>query len=57
MGRNFAGVVIFASLATILPAVADADDGVIRSAKSGPWSAAATWDGGKVPAPGRRCMC
>jgi hypothetical protein len=26
----------------------------VRSAKSGPWSAAATWEGGKVPAAGAR---
>ena len=29
---------------------------VIRSAGSGPWSAAATWDGGKVPATGDRVL-
>ena len=29
---------------------------VIRSAKSGPWSAAATWEGGKVPAAGARVL-
>lgn len=28
--------------------------GVVRSAKSGPWSAAATWDGGKVPTAGHK---
>src|SRR5262249_20208795 len=28
--------------------------GVVRSAQSGPWSAAATWEGGKVPTAGRR---
>src|SRR5262249_33496472 len=28
--------------------------GLIRSAKSGPWSAAATWEGGKVPGAGAR---
>lgn len=33
---------------------ADAPAGLIRSAKSGPWSAAATWEGGKVPAAGAR---
>src|SRR5262245_35578453 len=27
---------------------------LIRSARSGPWSAPATWDGGKVPATGSR---
>jgi hypothetical protein len=28
--------------------------GLIRSSRSGPWSAAATWEGGKVPAAGAR---
>src|SRR5215471_11203659 len=27
---------------------------LLRSAKSGPWSASATWEGGKVPAAGAR---
>ena len=31
-----------------------ADSGIVRSAKSGPWSAAETWEGGKVPAAGAR---
>src|ERR1051326_8200691 len=29
---------------------------VIRSARSGPWSAAATWEGGTVPAAGARVL-
>src|SRR5262245_53406797 len=29
---------------------------VIRSARSGPWSAPATWEGGKVPAAGARVL-
>jgi hypothetical protein len=29
---------------------------VIRSAKSGPWLAPGTWEGGKVPAAGARVM-
>src|SRR5262249_49319979 len=37
------------------PALA-ADPPVIRSAKSGPWSAAATWDGGTVPGAGARVL-
>jgi hypothetical protein len=36
------------------PAVAADPPAVIRSAKSGPWSAPATWEGGKVPAAGAR---
>jgi hypothetical protein len=36
-------------------AAADAPQrGLLRSARSGPWSAAATWEGGKVPAAGAR---
>src|SRR5689334_3237843 len=27
---------------------------LIRSAQNGPWSAAATWEGGRVPGPGAR---
>jgi hypothetical protein len=30
------------------------DHGLIRSRQSGPWSAPATWQGGKVPGPGAR---
>src|SRR5947209_3698964 len=30
--------------------------GVVRSAKSGPWSAAATWEGGTVPGAGARVL-
>ena len=33
---------------------AKAAPAIIRSAKSGPWSAAATWEGGKIPGPGAR---
>lgn len=31
-------------------------DGVIRTAASGPWSAAATWEGGKVPSAGAKVL-
>ncbi|HEX5105594.1 MAG TPA: G8 domain-containing protein [Pirellulaceae bacterium] len=54
MGRMPACFLVFASLAAFLPAASGADDGVIRSAKNGPWSAAETWAGGKVPAAGAR---
>src|SRR5947209_2061623 len=39
-----------------LHAAADAPEGprLIRSARSGPWSAPATWEGGKVPPAGSR---
>lgn len=30
--------------------------GVIRSGQSGPWSASATWEGGKVPGAGARVL-
>src|SRR5262249_34249225 len=33
-----------------------ADPTGIRSARSGPWSAPATWEGGKVPAAGARVL-
>lgn len=35
-------------------AVASASDNLIRSSSSGKWSAAATWEGGKVPGAGAR---
>jgi len=35
---------------------ADSLPPVIRSAGSGPWSAGATWDGGKIPAAGARVL-
>src|SRR4051794_30493705 len=40
------------ALALFLAASAPAAEpaGLVRSAKSGPWSDAATWEGGKVPA-------
>src|SRR5262249_31450715 len=46
---------VLALLLLIIP-TARAQDGpsVLRSAKSGPWSAPATWDGGKVPGSGAR---
>src|SRR4051794_28704529 len=47
-------VLIVLAACCIGPA-AFADD-VIRSAKSGPWSVAATWEGGKVPGEGARVL-
>jgi G8 domain len=42
----------------LLATCAQAADGpaVIRSAKSGPWSAGATWEGGQVPGAGARVL-
>src|SRR5262249_10898070 len=43
-------------LAASLPASAGAAHDVVRSARSGPWSAKATWEGGKVPAAGVKVL-
>jgi hypothetical protein len=42
------------TVATSRPAKLYAADSLIRSAHSGPWSAPATWEGGKVPGAGDR---
>ncbi len=44
---------VFAVLVALVPATV-AQDKLVRSAKSGPWSAPATWEAGKVPAAGAR---
>lgn len=41
--------------ASFVPVASAADD-VIRSAKSGPWSAASTWAGNAVPGPGAKVL-
>lgn len=46
---------LVAWLACVLPAHAG-DPTVIRSVKSGPWSAGATWEGGKVPSAGLKVL-
>src|SRR5438552_2021693 len=50
---------VYAILAALVlaadPAAAELPP-IIRSAASGPWSAAVTWDGGKVPATGDRVL-
>src|SRR5438128_2246946 len=50
-GTRISTLAALLALATLAsPArAADPPDGLIRSAKSGPWSAHATWDGGQVP--------
>jgi hypothetical protein len=48
LSRTFSLVLTASSLAEEPP--------VIRSTASGPWSAAATWEGGKVPAAGARVL-
>src|SRR5262245_62795458 len=49
-------LVLLAPVLLSLPAAAAAAEGpgLIRSARSGPWSAPATWEGGTVPAAGAR---
>jgi hypothetical protein len=41
-------------LLSCCPATAESLSTVLRSARSGPWSAATTWEGGKVPGAGAR---
>jgi hypothetical protein len=43
-----------AALVLLVASSVHAQDAWLRSAKSGPWSAPATWQGGKVPATGQR---
>jgi hypothetical protein len=43
------------AIASTSPLCADAPP-IIRSIRSGPWSASATWEGGKVPAAGARVV-
>src|SRR4051812_24401725 len=58
--KNVTSFVSFA-LFLFAPLLAGAHDAAVpasvtRSAASGPWSAAATWEGGKVPAIGARVL-
>ncbi|MCI0360113.1 MAG: G8 domain-containing protein, partial [Planctomycetaceae bacterium] len=48
----------FPAVLILFAGIVQAADGpaVIRSAKSGPWSAGATWEGGQVPGAGARVM-
>lgn len=52
----FALVTVFAAWPEHFAARSSADEGpgLIRSARSGPWSEAGTWEGGKLPAAGSR---
>jgi hypothetical protein len=43
-------------LPVLLASISSAEEGVIRSARSGAWSEGQTWDGGKVPAAGARVL-
>src|SRR5438128_162981 len=45
---------LVAAFLAALPSPAADRPAWVRSARSGPWSAAATWEGGKVPAAGAR---
>ncbi len=49
-------LVLLAALAGASPAGAQENPAVARSAKSGPWSDAATWQGGKSPAAGNKVL-
>src|SRR5262249_20282118 len=54
-GGNMRYVMTGALLAGLaFPAGAAGKPELIRSARSGPWSAGATWEGGKVPSAGAR---
>lgn len=50
------GTVTYQILASAPPDAKNAPLPVIRSAQSGPWSATATWEGGKVPGTGARVL-
>src|SRR5262249_34592566 len=56
--KSFAVVLAVAALGAAPPRSDEADRGkappLVRTAKSGAWSAAATWEGGKVPGEGAR---
>src|SRR5262249_3805275 len=58
MKRHYSLCVCFASFLIVLLATVGivAADDVIRSAKSGPWSVGATWEGGKIPGAGARVL-
>src|SRR5260370_35405898 len=56
---SLAVLVIWLVAGTVSPGLHAADKEaptVIRSAKSGPWSAPGTWEGGQVPAAGARVV-
>src|SRR5262249_15131243 len=52
--RAYSLLVLFALAAS--PAWGDTPRAVLRSARSGPWSAPATWEGGRVPGAGARVL-
>jgi hypothetical protein len=51
--HSFPVALLATSLCVSIP-VSAAEPALIRTARNGPWSAAATWEGGKVPAAGAR---
>src|SRR5262249_19780487 len=54
-GLAWLALVVFAALGLrLLAAGGRTVPGLVRSARSGPWSAPATWEGGKVPGAGAR---
>lgn len=53
---NLRCVCLFLLTLAFIQAAQAIDSGVIRSAANGPWSAASTWEGGKVPAAGAKVL-
>jgi hypothetical protein len=55
-GKDKSTMRAFAAALLLLPAAVAGAPGadLVRTARSGPWSAPATWEGGKVPGPGAR---
>src|SRR5262245_57842247 len=56
LGLAACSLFLLSALAQAHEGGAHSTAGVLRSAKSGPWSAAATWEGGKVPAAGAKVL-
>jgi len=56
MFRSLASLAALCTAGVLVLQTPAAEPAVIRSAGSGPWSAATTWEGGKVPAAGARVL-